>query len=124
MSSPASTCLNLPGTVAILTTVANSSWIPPINSWLSNFCAADDCTSDQISATVGTVADGCSAELEFAQVTKDDLVNEAVQNFGVVKEALCLREYVSPTSYPLQTNQILSLTAAREMEINYAPLRH
>jgi hypothetical protein len=103
MSSPASTCLNLPGTVAILTTVANSSWIPPINSWLSGFCAADECTSDQISATVGTVADGCSAELEFAQVTKEELVDQAVQNFDVAKQALCLREYVSPISHPFQT---------------------
>jgi len=92
LSSPASTCLNIPGTVAILSTVANSSWIPPINTWLSGFCAADPCTSDQISATVGTVADGCSAELALAQVTKQEAIDEAVQNFGVVKEALCLRD--------------------------------
>jgi len=84
--------LNLPGTVAILSTVANSSWIPPINTWLSNFCAADECTSDQISATVGTIADGCSVDLGYAQISKEFLVDQAVQYFAIAKQALCLRD--------------------------------
>lgn len=92
ITSPASTCLNIPGTVAIFSTVANSSWIPPINTWLSNFCAADECTSDQISATVGTIADGCSVELGYLQISKEFLVDQAVQYFGIAKQALCLRD--------------------------------
>lgn len=92
INSPASTCLNLPGTVAIFSTVANSSWIPPINTWLSNFCAADECTSDQLSATAGTIADGCSVELAYSQISKEFLVNAVVQYFSIAKQVLCLRD--------------------------------
>lgn len=92
ISSPAATCLNLPGTVAIFSTVSNSSWIPPINSWLSTVCSADPCTSDEITSTVGTLADGCTAELATAGITKDFLIQEAVDNFSLAKEAACLRD--------------------------------
>jgi hypothetical protein len=92
MSSPASTCLNIPGTVAILSTVANSSWIPPTNTWLSNFCAADSCTSDQISATISIVTNGCAAEFALAGVTNEFVIEQAVTHFDVAKQALCVRD--------------------------------
>jgi len=92
INSPAATCLNLPGTLAIFSTVSNSSWIPPTNTWLSSFCAADPCTDDQITSTVGTAADGCTAEIAELGVTKDFLIQEATQYFSTAKSAACLRD--------------------------------
>jgi hypothetical protein len=97
ISSPAATCLNLPGTLAIFSTVANSSWIPATNTWLSNFCAADPCTNDALNSTLSTAASGCSAELaELATfgVTTNEIIQDATTYFPIVKEAMCLREYV------------------------------
>jgi hypothetical protein len=98
ISSPAAACLNLPGTLAIFSTVANSSWIPATNTWLSNFCAADPCTNDALSSTLSTAATGCSAELATFGVTTNDIIQEATTYFPIAKEALCLREYVHPHS--------------------------
>jgi hypothetical protein len=55
-------------------------------------CAADPCTSDEISATVGIVVDGCPTEFAFAGVTKDFVIEQAVQYFDIAKQALCVRD--------------------------------
>ncbi|KIM21143.1 hypothetical protein M408DRAFT_29807 [Serendipita vermifera MAFF 305830] len=90
VSTPASACLNLPGTVAVLSTVANSSWIPPINAWLTNFCSAELCTDDQLRSTLSTAADGCSAELAYLGITKSDVVVNVIDYFEDSKAALCV----------------------------------
>lgn len=92
MSTPAAACMNIPGTVAIISTVANSSWIPPTNTWLSDFCGAETCTNDQITATVGMAADGCPSELQAIGVTKEFLAEQAITYYPYAKQALCLRE--------------------------------
>jgi len=92
ISSPAAACLNLPGTLAIFSTVANSSWIPATNTWLSNFCCADPCTSDALNSTLSIAADGCSAELATFGVTTDEIIQEATTYFPIAKEAVCLRD--------------------------------
>ncbi|KIM32608.1 hypothetical protein M408DRAFT_326388 [Serendipita vermifera MAFF 305830] len=92
INSPASTCLNIPGTVAILSTVENSSWIPPTNAWASTFCAAEACTSDQITSTLNTAADACSTELASTGLDRDFIIQQAIQYLPVVKSAICLRD--------------------------------
>jgi hypothetical protein len=92
LSTPASACLNIPGTVAIISTVANSSWIPPTNNWLSNFCAAETCTDEQITGTVSVAADGCTAELQTMGITKEFIIQQAIQYYPTAKQAVCLRE--------------------------------
>ncbi|CAG7852318.1 SubName: Full=Uncharacterized protein {ECO:0000313/EMBL:CCA69751.1} [Serendipita indica DSM 11827] len=94
LSSPAATCMNLPGTVAIFSTVANSSWIPPINKWLSDFCGAPDCTGDQITSTLNTVMDGCANDIAQLGVTipREQIISNSVTYFPQAKSALCLRD--------------------------------
>ncbi|KAG8798084.1 hypothetical protein FRC17_007566, partial [Serendipita sp. 399] len=108
-SSDASNCLNLPGTVAIFSTVANSSWIPPINTWLSDFCGKDACTTDQITSTLNTVADGCSAEISQLGVTREYIIQQVVDNFNLGKSALCLRDSGN-------SNALCAITTLQKLE--------
>ncbi|KAG8753919.1 hypothetical protein FRC14_005622 [Serendipita sp. 396] len=109
LSSPAATCLNIPGTIAIFSTVSNSSWIPPTNTWLSDFCGKDDCTSDQITSTLNTVIDGCSAEFNQLGVTRDYVIQQAVDNFSTAKSALCLRDSSN-------SNALCAITTLQKLE--------
>ncbi|PVF97560.1 hypothetical protein CPB86DRAFT_815428 [Serendipita vermifera] len=109
LGTPASSCLNLPGTVAVLTTVANSSWIPPINTWLTNFCSAELCTDDQLSGTISIAADACSNELTTLGVTKDFVIQQAIEYFPVAKQALCLRDQSD-------SNNLCTITTLEKLE--------
>jgi hypothetical protein len=100
-SSPDAACLNPTGLAAIVTTAANTSIVPAVDSWLTGLCALKPCTNQSLTNVVNTIATGCSAELASANVTASQVTDIVLAAYPSVRQIVCLKD---------NTNKVLCLT--------------
>lgn len=95
--SPASSCLNAQGLVAIATTSANASLIGPLNSWLSGMCGQPACSNTTLTDIVSNVTSGCASDLSnlgATGFTPQSISDVLVAAYPALREAACLTECV------------------------------
>jgi len=90
----ASSCLNLPGLVAIVTLQPNSSAVPPINTWLEQLCAAQPCSNATLISVATNITSGCQSDLSNQGVSQSaiqTIIQDLPQLYPVIRDVGCLK---------------------------------
>ncbi|KIJ49350.1 hypothetical protein M422DRAFT_224976 [Sphaerobolus stellatus SS14] len=90
----ASSCLNVPGLIGIVTIEKNASAIEPLNTWLQGVCAADACSNATINAIAANITSGCQSDLNKTGVSQNvvkTIVQDLPQFYPTVRKIACLK---------------------------------
>lgn len=88
-------CTNVNGLLNILVAPANTSLIQPINSFLTGFCAASDCSATTITGVVNNITTACAqdlAQLGVTGVNGQQVGSIVAQFFDLAKDVACLAD--------------------------------
>jgi len=90
----ANSCLNVPGLAAIITLQANSSVIPPLNTWLEGLCSANACSNDTINAITTNITNGCQSDISSTGVSQSvlqSILQDIPQFYPTIRSIACLK---------------------------------
>jgi len=89
----AAACLSPSSLIPLFVGSGNTSIVDPINTWLTNICAAAPCSNATLSAVVTTVASGCSTDLPSLGSGSTATVIQSVQQmYPTVRKVVCLKD--------------------------------